>query len=162
MKDRYCRYCGSPTALQSRKGEIREQCTNESCQKIYWNNPVPVLAAVVEYDGQVILIQNKGWPAQWYGLVTGFLEKGETPEAGIVREVEEELGLQSEVESFIGIYSFFERNELILAYHLTATGDIRMGEELKDYKIIPIEKVKPWPFATGLALRDWLNKRVNS
>jgi len=53
------------------------------------------------------------WPKSWFGLVTGFLERGESPEAGCLREVQEELGLdEAEIVSLIGVYEFTVRNEV--------------------------------------------------
>lgn len=144
---------------QEKDDYLRQVCSSEECSQVFWNNPVPVVAGIIEYDGNIVLIQNVGWPKEWYGLVTGFLEKGETPEQGMLRELKEELGLDGEIQSLVGNYSFFEKNELILAYHVIASGKIDMGEELSDYKVVPIDKVKPWPFATGIALGDWLEQR---
>ena len=61
--------------------------------------------------------------------------------------------------NFVGLYPFERRNELIIAYHVTASGEIRLNEELADYRRIPPKKLKPWDFGTGLALRDWLQHR---
>lgn len=159
MRAAFCQKCGSPLLEKELDGYIRQVCSSEDCGRTFWNNPVPVVAGIIEYDGNIILIQNVGWPKEWFGLVTGFLEKGEAPEQGMLRELKEELGLDGEIQSFVGNYSFFEKNELILAYHVIAKGEINMGDELSDYKIIPIDKVKPWPFATGKALGDWLARR---
>ena len=60
---------------------------------------------------------------------------------------------------FIGHYRFERQNQIILAYHVPATGVITLGEELSDYKRIAPEKARYWPVATGLALRDWLRSR---
>jgi NADH pyrophosphatase NudC (nudix superfamily) len=43
-------------------------------------------------------------PETWFGIVAGFLEKGETPEQAVLREVEEELGLKGEIVEYIGYY----------------------------------------------------------
>jgi hypothetical protein len=59
----------------------------------------------------------------------------------------------------IGVYTFPERNELILAYHIEARGEVRLGTELAGYKRIRAEKLRPWPFGTGHAVRDWLARR---
>jgi NADH pyrophosphatase NudC (nudix superfamily) len=94
-----------------------------------------------------------------FGLVTGFLEEGETPESGILREVKEELGVEGELIDFIGYYAFFEMNQLILAFHVRVEGEFVLNEELAETKIIPPERLRPWAFGTGYAVKDWLDKR---
>ncbi len=140
-------------------GRLREACQSDSCPFVLWDNPTPVVAAIVEHEGDVILVRNVGWPEKIFALVSGFLEKGETPDDAIVREVKEELGMDARVESFIGYYSFIERNQLILAFHLIAGGTISLGEELQEFKRVAPEKLRPWPFGTGPAVRDWLMKK---
>jgi NAD+ diphosphatase len=91
------------------------------------------------------------------GLIGGFFKKHDpSPEEAIAREVQEELGLQAQATHFIGHYRFDRLNQIILAYHVPATGVITLNEELADYKRIPPAKARYWPAATGLALRDWL------
>jgi len=158
-KTKFCSWCGTELVRGERGGVERILCPADGCGYVYWNNPLPVVAGIVEYEGEVILTQNKGWPKHWFGVVTGFLERKELPESGILRELKEELGLEGEVVEFIGVYPFLERNELIIAYHVRAWGEIVLGEELAAYKRVPIDKLKPWPFATGLAVKDWLAKR---
>lgn len=126
---------------------------------MHWNNPTPVVAAIVDTGDEVILVRNHGWPEKWFGLVTGFLEKNEHPETGVVREVQEELGLEAEVVSLVGLYPFERMNQLIIAYHLRAAGEVVLGEELAEYRRVEVAKLRPWPFATGDAVRDWLVTR---
>lgn len=158
-KFQYCPWCASEVTPEMRDGVERLVCTGADCAFIHWGNPTPVVAAIVEHGPDVILIRNQGWPEGWFGLVTGFLEKEETPEAGVLRELEEELGLRGEVVSFVGHYPFPAKNELIIAYHVRAEGPVEMGPELADYKRVPVQKLRPWPFATGEAVRDWLAAR---
>lgn len=159
----YCPQCASPLIPGVAGGRERLVCS-KPCGFVHWNNPVPVVGAIVEYDNDtVILIQNKGWPADWFGLVTGFLEKDEEPYEAVLRELNEELGLTGEIVEQVGVYTFFQRNELIITYHVRATGEIRMDEEeLQAYKLVPIHKLKPWPFGTGKALAEWLARRGNN
>lgn len=156
----FCPKCGKTLETTELNQRERLICS-ERCGYVHWDNPLPVVGAIVEYDNDtVILIQNKGWPAEWFGIVSGFLEKGESPEEAVLREVKEELGLDAEMVERLGVYSFFQRNELIIAYHVRATGDIVMDEEeLQAYKIVPIPKLRPWPFGTGVAVKEWLAKR---
>ena len=145
------------TAMTDAEGRARRGCT--ACSFIHYDNPTPVVAAIVEHDGCVVLVRSKGWPSNWLGLVTGFLEREEEAADAVLREVEEELGLQARIEQFVGIYSFFQMNQIILAWHVVAAGEITLGDELAAYRRIPIERVRPWPMGTGKALRDWLERR---
>jgi NAD+ diphosphatase len=151
---KFCPRC----ATELKAGE-RRVCPKEGCGFIDYQNPLPVVAAIVEHEGHVLLVRAKGWPEKMFGLVTGFLEKGEDPKTGIVREVKEELGLEGEVVSLVGAYTFEMRNELIVAYHVRATGTVKLGDELEAFKSIAPEKLKAWPFGTGLAVTDWLARR---
>ena len=157
----YCPICATPLSKQQVNGENRRACTNASCDYVEWNNPTPVVAAIAQAGDSVVLVQAIGWPKEWFGLVTGFHESGETAEEGVVREVKEELGLGCRVESLVGVYSFFQMNQVIIAYLvLLDKGDITLdARELVDYKKIPIEELQPWPSGTGKADQDWLKTK---
>jgi NADH pyrophosphatase NudC (nudix superfamily) len=144
-----------------RGGKERECCPAEGCGFVFWDNPVPVVAAIVERGERVVLVRSIGWPETWYGLVTGFLEANETPENGVLREVEEELGIRGELGAYLGAYPFERMNQIIFVYHVRAgEGPITLcREELADHKEVPLERLRPWARGTGPALRDWLASR---
>lgn len=156
---KYCPLCAHELKEVEIDGKPRLSCRSKKCDYVYWNNPTPVIAALVERDGDVVLVRNKGWPQKIFGLVSGFLEKDETPDNAVLREVKEELGLNGKIVDLIGYYSFFEMNQLILAFHVQVQGEIVLGEELAEMRVIPPEKLRPWSFGTGPAVQDWLNKR---
>ena len=157
----YCPICAAPLTKQLINGEKRTACKKTGCNYVEWNNPTPVLAAIVQAGNNVVLVRALGWPKDWFGLVTGFHESGETAESGVVREVKEELGLDCQVENLVGVYSFFQMNQVIIAYHVMLDeGDIRLDStELVDYKKIPINELQPWPSGTGKAVQDWLKTK---
>lgn len=157
----FCLRCGSALVERTIGGLPRRACPEASCGYVFWDNPLPVLAALVERDGRVVLARNRAWPEKWFGLVTGFLERGETPVEGVAREVKEELGLETLSADLIGVYPFQRKNELILAYHVTAAGEIELNEELAEFRLVPPERLRPWDFGTGLAVRDWLARRTS-
>ena len=156
---RYCPTCRAELNTVERGGKPRLACPQ--CSFVHWQNPVPVVAAIVERAGRVILVRSIGRPATWFGLVAGFLEHGEHPEAAALREVGEELGIEARLERFIGIYPFERLNQVIFAYHVQGgPGPIALAaDELDAYQEVPIEKLKPWRQGTGPALRDWLAAR---
>ena len=159
MVYKYCPLCGKELVEKTIDGVKRLACSSSECNYVFWNNPVPVIAAVIEHRNKILLVRNRGWPEDMYGLVTGFLERNESPEEGILREVAEELGLTGESARLIGAYAFFEMNQLLVAYHVVARGDIVLGEEIAEVKAVEPERLKPWAFGTGLALRDWLARK---
>ena len=161
-EDRFCPACGGALGVRSDGGKDRRACLDAACGRVLYDNPTPVVAAIVERGGRVVLARAKSFPETWFGLVTGFLERGEDPREGVLREVQEELGLAGEVVELVGVYSFLPMNQVIIAYHVRATGEVVLGDELAAYKEIPIEKLRPWPFGTGEAVRDWLAKRAGS
>lgn len=154
---RFCPKCATPLVKKVHHEKERLLCEAPGCGFIHWGNPLPVVAAIIEHDGQVLLARGRGWPEKVYALVTGFLEAGETPEAGVLREVKEETNLDGDVVSLVGVYPFEVRNEVIIAFHVRTRGDIKLSDELEAYKLLPRDKVRSWPFGTGLALQAWLD-----
>jgi NADH pyrophosphatase NudC (nudix superfamily) len=156
---RYCPLCRADLTSVERGGQTRLACPQ--CSFVHWRNPVPVVAAVVERAGRVVLVHSIGRPPHWYGLVAGFLERAEHPADAVLREVAEELGLEGRLAGTIGIYPFDRLNQVIFAYHVVVGDEpITLApDELDDYKEVPLEKIRPWRQGTGPALRDWLVAR---
>jgi NADH pyrophosphatase NudC (nudix superfamily) len=159
MTPNFCPLCASALQVVTISGRERRKCPSESCGYIHWDNPTPVVAGLVERSGEVVLVRSKGWPEKMYGIVAGFLERDETPEEAALRETREELGLEGEIAGFIGYYTFPQLNQVILAFHIQAEGEIRLGDEVADIRLISPERLRPWPIGTGPAVRDWLARR---
>ena len=154
---RFCARCGASLAARTIDGLDRLACT--ACDHVIWDNPVPVVAAIVDHEGAVILARNRDWPEKMFGLITGFVEREEVPEAAVLREVEEELGVRGRIAGFVGHYAFAEQNQLLIVYHVEAEGNLRLGAELAEIRRIPPRRLKPWDRGTGPALADWLAAR---
>lgn len=159
MAMKYCPQCRAELVSLTLDGVTR-LCCGDSCGYVFWNNPVPVVAAIIEYQGKVLLARNAAWPSGWFALITGFLERGETPEQCVLREVKEELNLDGEIVEFVGNYTYPEQNQLLVVFHVKATGEIVLNEELAEYQLLDHTEVRPWDMGTGPALRDWLARRL--
>jgi NADH pyrophosphatase NudC (nudix superfamily) len=115
-----------------------------------------VLAGIVQVGNQILLARNAAWSGRKFALITGFMEAGETPEAGISREIFEETNLQVSELKLIGVYDFQRMNQVIIAYHAIATGTVKLSPELAEYKMYNFDELVCWPAGTGYALGDWL------
>jgi NAD+ diphosphatase len=158
---KFCPQCANPlemiTSLEDGGHVDRLRCVQ--CGYTHWNNPTPVLAAVIEYNGQILLARNAAWPTKTYALITGFMEAGETPLGGIEREIAEETSLKTHELNLIGVYDFQRMNQVIIAYHAVCSGEVKLSPELVDWKLYAPSEVKCWPAGTGYALADWLKSR---
>ena len=159
---RFCPACATAlhTVLADEDGGPRARQRCPACGFTHWNNPLPVLAAVVEYEGRILLARNAAWTHRMFALIAGFLEAGETPEDGVCREVKEETGLEAvAAPTLIGVYPHLRHNEIALCYHVIAHGEIRLSRELSEYRLFAPDAVRCWHAATGYALADWLRGR---
>jgi NADH pyrophosphatase NudC (nudix superfamily) len=158
---KFCPQCAAPLAWisQAEDGGDKSRLRCPSCNYTHWNNPTPVLAAVVEVDGKILLARNAAWPGKMYALITGFMEAGETAQEGIQREIAEETNLSTDALSLIGVYDFQRMNQVIIAFHAVCHGEVRLSPELVDYRMLAPENLKCWPSGTGYALADWLTSK---
>ena len=161
---RFCLECGTALAWLAldEDGATRTRLRCPACGWTHWNNPTPVLAAVIECSdrgGRVLLARNAAWSGRMFALITGFMEAGETAQQGIAREIAEETALEVEQLRLIGVYDFQRMNQVIIAFHALAHGEIHLSPELAEYKLFEPQQLRCWPAGTGYALADWLRSR---
>lgn len=158
---KFCFECGS--TLASKVIEFKEHlvCSSKGCDFVLWDNPTPVIAAIVELNGEFLLAHNHSWPEGTFSMITGFIDSEELPLETVKREVKEELNLNTLSTKFLGHYMFKESNQLIIAYHVVAQGSVSLNEELSDYKLLSKEGLKAYNFdrfyITQQVVKDFLN-----
>ena len=161
----YCPQCGSRLEPKLVDGTKRLACQNDTCGFVHWDNPVPVVAALVLYHDHYLIARHAGWPNGLFSLITGYLECNETPEQAAVREVLEELGVTGQVTRHIGNYAFIEKNQLILAYEVVASGTLAVNHELVELRHLLAAELAEYNFGplslTQTIVKDWsaLNTR---
>jgi len=141
----YCPYCGHKLIRKHLEGRKRLFCPN--CEKIYYENPTPVVAIVVKDDkGRILLIKRKIDPCKGkWALPSGFMEIEETPAQGALRELREETGIIGEVKRLIGVYS---NNSKLHGYLVTIVYEVKMsggilcaGDDAEEAAFYEIEKM---------------------
>jgi NAD+ diphosphatase len=158
---KFCPACATPLALigQEEDGGFTERLRCPACSYTHWNNPTPVLAAIVELDGRILLARNAAWSSRMFGLITGFMEAGESPEEGISREIAEETSLDVTKLTLVGVHDFQRMNQVIVTYHAVAHGEVKLSPELLEYKLMEPANIRCWRAGTGFALADWLRSQ---
>lgn len=157
---RCCPHCGHELETRCLDGVDRRTCRQAGCGYVHWDNPVPVVAGLVLYEDGVLLARHRLWPADRFSLITGYLERHESPEPAVRRELREELGLETRAAQFIGHYPFQAKNQLIIAYALHAHGDVQLSDEIVETRLVPRGDLPHYDFGpfeiTRTVVHDWL------
>ena len=83
----FCGVCGAPMKLHT---DISKRCTN--CGKEVWPQLATAIIVLIHRGDDVLLVHARNFKGDFYGLVAGFVETGETLEEAVRREVMEETG----------------------------------------------------------------------
>lgn len=95
----FCPRCGAPTEPEQ-AGWIR-RCTRDGSEHYPRTDPA-VIMAVVDDDDRLLLGRNAQWPEGRFSVLAGFVEPGESFEAAVAREVEEEVGIAVTDVTYLG------------------------------------------------------------
>jgi ADP-ribose pyrophosphatase YjhB (NUDIX family) len=100
---RFCPRCSAE--LVEKRVDHRKRLACLVCGFVYYNNPVPACAVILEQEGKILLCQRKypPYPEGWT-LPAGFLEANETPQECAKREAKEETNLEVAIGDLFGVY----------------------------------------------------------
>ena len=103
MNFSFCPKCGQSLATRPVDGHERLVCV--SCGFIFYQNSKPTSSVLIVEQGRVLLVRRGIEPFKgWWDIPGGFLELGEHPEAGAIRETKEETGLLIEPVELLGVF----------------------------------------------------------
>lgn len=120
------------------------------------------IKGVLLVDGKIVLLENER--AEWE-LPGGKLDPGETPERCVVREIDEELGLDVECVAILDSWVYEVRAGtvvLIVTYgcRLRRAGAIRISHEHKRVGLFAPDEIETLPMPEGYrrSIRAWLSR----
>lgn len=99
----HCHFCGSTLISKFIEGRQRRYC--DACERPIYENPIPATClVVVNAQNHVLLVKRDVSPkkGQWC-LPGGFIELGEAPTQGALRELAEETGLAGRTPFLMGV-----------------------------------------------------------
>jgi ADP-ribose pyrophosphatase YjhB (NUDIX family) len=144
----FCHFCGHPLLRKPIEGRQRLFCNH--CERIIYENPIPATCVIVHDGNRHLVLVKRNVPPKkgWWCLPGGFIELGEEPRAGAIRELVEETGLIAENASLIGVCATPSpqyHSVLMISYSvekfsglLTAGDDAAQAEWFSFSKLPPI------------------------
>jgi len=130
----------SESAVPALKGPVLERIPADDdrprmvcgdCGFVNYVNPRVIAAAVPIWQGQVLLARRAINPRKnFWTIPAGFLEVGETVEAGAVRETWEEARARVVTEGLLGVYNIAAIGQVYIVYRARMlSGECAAGPE---------------------------------
>ena len=155
---KFCGVCGAPMKMHT---DISKRCTN--CGKEVWPQLATAVIVLVHRGDEVLLVHARNFKTDFYGLVAGFVETGETLEEAVHREVEEETGIKIKNIRYFGSQPWPYPCGLMVGFNADYDGgDIHLQQsELSKGAWFTKDNLPTIPEPLSIArmiLDDWINK----
>ena len=157
---RFCGVCGGPMRFHT---DISKRC--EHCGKEVWPQVSPaVIVRITRGDNEILMARARNFRGDFYGLIAGFVETGETLEEAVCREVQEETGLQVADIRYFGSQPWPYPCGLMVGFTARyAGGQIHVQrEELKNVAWFHRDHLPKLPEKLSIARRlidDWTGEK---
>ncbi len=156
VNSKFCGRCGSKTIFMNK--ERGKEC--ECCQfPIYPVVSPCVIVAIVKDRKSILLAEIKRENADFYSVLAGFVEAGETLESAVSREVQEEVGISIKNVQYFGSQPWSFSQSLMIGF----TAEHQAGEITVDgvevhfadwYSVDSLPTIPP-RFSIARQLIDW-------
>ncbi len=116
--------------------------------------------AIIPYEGKIVLIKRMNEPYKgYYALPGGIVEYGERVEDAVLREVEEETGIEGEIYRLVGVYSDPDRDPRghfvsICFVVLPKGGELKAGSDAKEVALFPLDSLPKLAFDHEKMIKD--------
>lgn len=158
----YCGRCGNKMSHDSEA--LYAQC--EPCDDVFYPRISPCMIVLVYKDDEILLAKRPNSTVDWYSLLAGFVEAGESLEQCIHREVYEEVKLKVGNIQYFSSQAWPFPNQLMVGYFAKyISGEIKVdGVELDKAKWFPINNLPKYPptlSISGQLIEHFLKNKGN-
>ena len=124
-------------------GDNRERLVCPDCNYVAYETPKVVVGVVATWEGKLLLCKRAIEPRRGYWtLPAGFMETGESPEEGAVREAWEEARANLEIIDLLALYSLSHISQLQLFYRARLRSpDVSAGPESEEVGLFSFEQL---------------------
>ncbi len=161
---RFCPLCGGVLVRSSVGPDGKREMVCGACAFVFYLNHKVVAGTIPVEDGRILLTRRAIHPAHGkWTFPGGYVDWGETVDAGALRETYEETGLTVELGSLVGVYSYTASPVVIVVYDARVLeGTLAICHENDRLEWVTPQEI-PWDElafpSTTAALRDFLAAR---
>ncbi len=126
---------------------------------------IQIADCIIEKEGKILMLARAFPPNKGkLDLMGGFVDSGETPEKGAVREAKEESGFEVEIIRKLGTYDYFDRQEKTMHIYVTKAVGGKLAESVEGSLIWRepgsiTEEELAFPQVHARALKDFMNEK---
>ena len=159
---KHCGVCGERLLWSSR---ISKRCN--SCGHEIWPLLSTAVIVLVEKGDQALLVHANNFKRNFYGLVAGFVETGETLEEAVAREVKEETNIEIQDITYFSSQPWPYPCGLMVGFFAKyKEGEIKLQEdELADAGWFSKDNLPTLPEQLSIArklIEEWIKKPLPS
>ncbi len=138
-----------------------------NCTICAFENPHPYVKAICIKNGALLVARRNEelYKGEW-DFIGGYMQKDETPEQALRREIKEELGVEcalTYINVFTGGASYQEYYYPVLGYAFLAElyGDIVLSDEITEPAWIPLSELQTVAFDSNQKMLAWVKEKFS-
>lgn len=108
----YCGACGHATVFS--ENEVAKHCPQ--CSRLIFPSTHPAVIVLIIKEDHILLARSPRFPNGMYSTPAGFVDPGESLEAAVHREIQEELGIRVKDVTFFGSQAWPFPNSLMIGF----------------------------------------------
>jgi NAD+ diphosphatase len=156
--DKTCQFCSSCCSPLKPRNNVRaKEC--EKCGRLEFPRISPAIIVLIERGDTILLARSPRFAGEFFSVLAGFLEPGESLEEAVHREVKEEVGITVKDIAYFGSQPWPFPDSLMIGFTAEyESGEIQIdGEEIIEagwYRAGNLPRV-PGKLSIARQLIDW-------
>lgn len=149
---RFCGICGGPLQRKN-NGERAMHCP--ACRQDFFPRLNPVVITRISRGHEILLARRAAGPFNFYSVIAGFVEAGESLEQAVAREIREEVGIEVRRIRYFASQPWPFPNNLMIAFTAEyASGAVRPdGIEIGEAGWFPRDRLPEIPHPISISRR---------
>jgi len=154
---KFCSNCGATVAHKIPEGDTLPRYVCDTCHTIHYQNPRMVVGCVPVWENKVLLCKRGIDPRRGLWTVpAGFMENGETLDAGAMRETLEEACARVTIDKLYAVYNIPHVNQVYLLFLARLQDlDFKAGSETLEARLFGETEI-PWDQIAFATVRNTL------